>query len=219
MAKAATARRSDDPRNERLGGKLDANNSPKRLDSQGEAPGVCRPGFDRVAVAAHVGLLHKLAAPCADDGILILIAIEDGEPRPQHFKIGDAQGMVEAIMAFEHHPTINLYSPLAVMRPDLERGKKGGEADIVAVLAAVGDIDNDKNERLEVDNLPLAPAYVIEFERGQLSAGFPIREPASSARSKARAQSVRRRVGGRQRAKRRFACLAHRGHVEHPDEN
>ena len=47
-------------------------------------------------------------------------------------------------MAFENRQSLNVYMPWAVMRRDLEPNKKGSEADVIAVLAAVADLDHDK---------------------------------------------------------------------------
>jgi hypothetical protein len=136
------------------------------------------PRFDLSAIQAHVSLLHELAAGC--DGTLVLVVIEEGaSARPQRFSIGDVETMIEAIMALEHHPSVNLYAPFAVMRRDLEPGKKGGEADVVAVLAAVGDLDNDKNEKYEIGDLPLAPAYVMESSAGNFQPVYPFEKPLS----------------------------------------
>jgi hypothetical protein len=142
-----------------------------------------RPGFDPVAIRAHVSLLHELAAGI--DGTLVLCVIEEGAAtRPERFKVGDEERMFEAIMAFEHHPSVNLYASFAVMRRDLEPGKKGGEADVVAVLAAVGDLDNDKNDRLEIADLPLAPAYVVESSAGNFQPVYPFEKPLSVREAK-----------------------------------
>src|SRR5262249_3536864 len=105
--------------------------------------------FNRATIAGHVDLIHDFATGC--EGILILAAFEETGPgRRQKFRIGDTAGMTDAIMAFENHPAVNLYLPWCVMRGDLEIGKKGSEKDITAVLAAVGDLDNDKYQLADV---------------------------------------------------------------------
>ncbi len=142
-----------------------------------------RPSFDPVTIRAHVSLLHELAAGI--DGVLVLVAIEEGAPaRPQHFRVGDVETMVGAIMGFENHPKVNLYAPFAVMRRDLALSKKGGEGDVVVVLAAVGDLDNDKNDRLEVGDLPLAPAYVMESSAGNFQPVYPFEKPLAVQEAK-----------------------------------
>src|ERR1700736_2985588 len=106
------------------------------------------PAFDRAAVESHVSLLHDLAEGL--DGVLILAAFEErGVAQVQRFRIGDVDGMVETIMGFENRPNLNLYTPWSVFRRDLEPGKKGREADVVAVLAATADLDGDKGVRTE----------------------------------------------------------------------
>jgi len=49
------------------------------------------------------------------------------------------------------------------LRRDLEPGKKGSEADVVAVLAAVGDLDNDK---YSLGELPVEAPYIVETSPG-----------------------------------------------------
>jgi hypothetical protein len=58
---------------------------------------------------------------------------------------------------------LNLYAPWSVFRRDLEPGKKGSEADVVAVLAAVDDLDNDK---YSLGELPVEAPYIIETSPG-----------------------------------------------------
>src|ERR1700738_3642996 len=118
--------------------------------------------FDRGAVEAHVSLLHRLAEGV--DGVLTLAAFEaGGRAQVQRFRIGDVDGMVGTIMGFENHPNLNLYAPWSVFRSDLEPSKKGSEADVVAVLAAVGDLDNDK---YTISELPVEAPYIIETSPG-----------------------------------------------------
>jgi hypothetical protein len=116
------------------------------------------PAFDRTAIEAHISLLHDLAEGL--DGVLILAAFEaGGRAQVQRFRIGDVDGMVATIMGFENHPNLNLYAPWSVFRRDLEPSKKGSEADVVAVLAAVGDLDNDK---YSLGELPVEAPYIVE---------------------------------------------------------
>src|SRR5262245_29817478 len=82
----------------------------------------------------------------------------------QHFQVGDVAGMVDAAMAFENTPHANVYAPLAIMRPDLEAGRKGEEDDVVAVLGLVVDGDSDKGKAAPVP--PVPANYIVESSAG-----------------------------------------------------
>ena len=108
-------------------------------------------------------------------GVLILAAFEEGGlPNVQRFGIGDVANMVETIMGFDGHPRVNLYIPWAVMRRDLEPCRKGAEADVVSVLAAVGDIDGDKGVKTE---LPVEAPYIVESSPGNFQPVYIFERP------------------------------------------
>jgi hypothetical protein len=133
------------------------------------------PRFDRVLVHTHIKLLHDLAARAKDDlgidGELVLACYgenpDTGVKTPnQVLKFGIGHGleeMVDAIMALEHHPHLNVYVPFHVVRFGLGPRGRGGLRDIVAVLALVVDQDADKDKAGE---LPLPPHYLIESSPG-----------------------------------------------------
>src|SRR5688572_10485617 len=84
-------------------------------------------------VRVHVALLHKRAAGLK--GIFVVSTfLEDRGGTITHHKIGDVDGMAAAIHA--HYDTLgaNVFTGLHLMRPDLERGKRGTTNDMVAVL-------------------------------------------------------------------------------------
>src|SRR5215212_7511205 len=120
--------------------------------------------YDPDAVRAHLEIIHDLAK--GTDGILVL-AIYGANPDAEsgktnivrRFNIGDVDGMLDAIMHYEHNAHTNIYMPLAVMRKSLERGKKGSEADVIAVLGLVLNHDDDAG-RIADPILP--PSYVLE---------------------------------------------------------
>ena len=103
------------------------------------------PAFDEDAIRAHVELLHQRAA--GTDGVLVVstfYANAGDRPGPiTHHPVGDVEGMISAIMAHATTPGVNIYSGLHVMRRGLERGKRGTERDIVAMLGVVADLDGD----------------------------------------------------------------------------
>jgi hypothetical protein len=127
---------------------------------------------------------------------LVLAGFEErGSPNVQRFQIGDVAGMVDVIMAFEGHPEVNLYAPWAVMRRDLEPGEKGRETDVVAVLAAVGDLDNDKG-KFPLDALPVAPPYIVESSPGNFQAVYAFAQPLPAREAKAPSEALCNFIGG-----------------------
>src|SRR5215207_1244857 len=124
--------------------------------------------FDEALIRTHVELLHDLASGV--DGVIPLCAFGEnpgadlatGRKLPNiiwHFRVGDIDGMVRAVMGLERQPHMNVYLPLAVMRSSLESRSKGGESDVVAVLGLVLDDDSD---RIQTIRSPVAPNYILE---------------------------------------------------------
>jgi RepB DNA-primase from phage plasmid len=169
----------------------------RRFDFGGRVEGApvtmtALPSFGRSAIEAHVSLLHDLAAGL--DGILILAAFEEGGlANVQRFQIGDVAGMVETIMGFDGHPRANLYTPWAVMRRDLEPCKKGTEADVVAVLAAVPDLDNDK---YRIGELPVEAPYIIESSPGNFQPVYIFERPLMPVVAKPVLTAISDFIGG-----------------------
>ena len=150
------------------------------------------PAFDRTAIEAHISLIHDLAE--GQDGVLILAAFEEGgQPNVQRFRIGDVANMVETIMGFEGHPRVNLYIPWAVMRRHLEPGRKGTEADVVAILAAVPDLDGDKGVKTE---LPVEAPYIVESSPGNFQPVYIFERPLAPADAKPALTALCDFVGG-----------------------
>ena len=155
------------------------------------------PSFNRDAIEAHVALLHQLAAGI--DGVIPLFSVEEGEaPIIHRFGVGQIADVVNTIMGSENHPGLNIYMPWAVMRRDLEPGKKGGEADVVAVLAAVADIDNDK---YSIGELPIDAPYVLETSAGNYQAVYPFSRPLPVSEAKPLLVALSDAVGGDQGTK------------------
>jgi hypothetical protein len=144
------------------------------------------PSFDRASIAAHVGLIHQLAAGI--QGVIPLFSVEEGKaPKVQRFGVGNVADAVGAIMAFENRQSFNVYMPWAVMRRDLEPNRKGSEADVVAVLAAVADLDHDK---YQIGELPLVPPYILETSAGNYQGVYP--DCNASCHIKETSPSIRR---------------------------
>ena len=150
------------------------------------------PSFNRNEVEAHVSLLHDLAEGC--NGVLILAGFEEGgRPSVQRFRIGDVANMIETIMGFDGHPRVNLYTPWAVMRSDLDPGKKGAETDVIAVLAAVGDLDNDK---YQIGELPVEAPYIVESSPGNFQPVYVFERPLPPSEAKPVLTAICDFVGG-----------------------
>src|SRR5207248_1163545 len=108
--------------------------------------------LDRGAVEQHLALLHDLARASGADGKLVLFAVGENsqtgrkvKPRALHFAIGDVNTMAEAAASFANEEHVNVYAPWAVFRSDLACNAKGDEQHVLATLALVADLDNDKN--------------------------------------------------------------------------
>lgn len=104
------------------------------------------PTIDRAAVRHHLGIFARLAGdvPCR----LVLGGfgqnIDTGEKLPaiaESFAPADADVMVDRVAAIDAEPHRNIYLSTAIFRPDLEKGRKGSEEDILGVLAIVQDFD------------------------------------------------------------------------------
>src|SRR5205085_2045628 len=88
--------------------------------------------FQSKAIQSHVDLLHS----CANgiEGKLVVSVFNEGAPGVvTHHRVGDVESMVTAIEAHATTPGANPYCGLHLMRPDLPRGQRGKERDIVAM--------------------------------------------------------------------------------------
>jgi predicted P-loop ATPase len=157
--------------------------------------------FDRTIVEEHLALLHNLARASGADGKLVLFAAgEDPQtgrkkkPCVQHFRVGDVGTMADAVMGFAGRQNLNVYSPWAVFRNDLESGKKGDEQHVLATLALVIDQDGDKETSLRT--LPLQAPYIIESSAGNSQPIYPLSHALANGEAKALAVALSDFVGG-----------------------
>src|SRR5215212_4688750 len=157
------------------------------------------PRFDLAAIEAHVAILHQLAAASGADGYLVLFAVGENPasgrkegPLALHFRIGDVDGMARAAKGWESTPHLNVYAPFAVFRKSLARGDKGSEPDILAVLAFVADMDNDKGQG---GTPPLEPPYVIESSAGNYQAVYPLSRALTTQEAKPIATALTNAIG------------------------
>ncbi|MFS8051603.1 DUF3987 domain-containing protein [Rhizobium sp. BR 317] len=150
--------------------------------------------FDECAVRSHVGMLHQLAVGIAGKFVVsTFFANPTGEDRTggiiSHHAVGDVDGTVDAVMAHAFTPNANVYICPSIMRPTLERGKKGGEGDVVAVLALVADLDDDTGRS---GTMPIDPAYVIESSPGNFQCFLLLDRPMPPGEAKPLAMALKR---------------------------
>ena len=140
---------------------------------------------------AQIATLHALAIPNIGRGKLSAASFKDGAaPQVEHFAIGDVAGHVAAIRRMGADPGRNAFVPLAILRPDLPNGRKGGEADIVAVLGVVGDFD-DADAGRWAERLPCPPDYVLETSAGRFQCGYFFDHPLPVAEAKTIGRALR----------------------------
>jgi hypothetical protein len=163
-----------------------------------EIPIAPEPNSDHLAVRSHVEMLHKLAGDAGVDGILTFTRFDDKESSgTERFAIGDVDLMADAIVGWSRNPGLNVYLPWVVWRKDLPRWSKGGEEDIRAVLALVGDLDADKGKTaVKLDALPLPAPYVVETSKGNYHATFPLKRALTVAEAKPLAIALSDAIGG-----------------------
>ncbi|SMF53135.1 Protein of unknown function [Xaviernesmea oryzae] len=152
------------------------------------------PAFDEAAVRTHVEMLHSLAAGIAGKFVVsAFFANPNGEDKAggiiSHHAVGDVEGTIEAVMAHATTPNANVYICPNLMRPSLERGKKGAEADVVAVLSLVADMDDDTGRS---GALPVDPNCVIESSPGNFQCFLMLDKPLAPAEAKPIAMALKR---------------------------
>ncbi|KQS80426.1 hypothetical protein ASG25_02105 [Rhizobium sp. Leaf384] len=150
--------------------------------------------FNEAAVRGHVEMLHQLAAGLA--GLLVVSTFyanpngdEDVPGVVSHHRIGDVDGMVEAILCHAETPHANVFAGLQVMRPNLERGKRGTEADIVALLGLVVDLDADTGRD---GAMPFDASIVLETSPGNRQPFVLFDSPVAPAEAKPLAAALKR---------------------------
>lgn len=147
-------------------------------------------------IRGHIEMLHSLAD--STDGKLIVASYgqdpdtgENIHPKVHHFQIGDVERMVAIIEQLTKDKHRNIYIPLAVMRSDLPQGKKGSEADVVAVLGLVCDFDDDDAAAFD-ERLPVDANYVLKTSPGRFQAFLFFDEPLSLSEAKPLAERLQK---------------------------
>lgn len=153
--------------------------------------------FDEAAIRTHVEMLHRLA-----DGLQGVLVVSTFFANPTgdrdlpgavtHHVIGDVDGMVASVMSHAETPNANAYCGLQVMRKGLSRGARGTEADIVAVLGLVADMDADTGN---VGTMPVVPDLVLETSPGNRQPFVLFDKPMAPGEAKALAAALKRATG------------------------
>ena len=92
-------------------------------------------------------------------------------PKIIHVGVGDMHRIADAINQIASLPHYNVYMPLAVFRPDLPEGAKGGETDVIGCFGIVADFDDADAPRW-AERLPIPPQYVLETSAGRFQAFY-----------------------------------------------
>ena len=146
-------------------------------------------------IRTHVEMIHDLARGV--DGVLVVSAfnanLRNDRGTITHHKPGDVDGMIAAIEAHSGTPGANVYLGLQVMRRGLQRGQRGTEADIVAVLGLVADMDSDTGNA--AGEYPIQPNYVLETSPGNLQPFWLFDRPVKPAEAKAIARGLKLATG------------------------
>lgn len=101
---------------------------------------------------------------------------ENLKPKVYNFPITEnGEAILNIVNELSKEPHRNIYMPLCIFKPGLQAGKKGGEADILAVLGYVVDFDDDQAHRWN-ERLPIKPTYVLETSKGRFQAGYLFKE-------------------------------------------
>lgn len=138
-------------------------------------------------------MLHQLASGLSGKFVVsTFFANPTGEDKAggviSHHVVGDVEGTIDAVMAHAETPNANTYICPNLMRPTLERGKKGGESDVIAVLALVADLDDDTGRS---GTMPTDPNYVVESSPGNYQCFVLLDSPLSVADAKPLARSLK----------------------------
>jgi hypothetical protein len=159
-------------------------------------------GIRRAVLLEHVAMIHKLAAPLAGKGKLVVASYgqdpatgEELDAKIEHVRIGDVEGTVLIIQRLARERHRNVYMPLAVMRLDLPPRKKGKEEDVVGVLAIITDFD-DADAPNYARRLPVEAPYAVESSADRFQTFLPLDRPAAMAEAKAVAIALKQAIGG-----------------------
>lgn len=147
--------------------------------------------FDVGIVRRYFQLLNCCAAGVT--GKFVILTFFGARPGPiTHHQVNDIEGMVNSVTSHAATPSANVYCGLHMMSSSLARGKKGGEADVVAVLGLVADMDADTGK---VGEMPVEPSFVIETSPGNSQQVLLFDKPMSPVDAKPLAVALQRATG------------------------
>ncbi|CDM57179.1 hypothetical protein LPU83_1507 [Rhizobium favelukesii] len=142
-------------------------------------------------------MLHSLAAGL--DGLLVVStyhANPTGETDTPgivtHHRIGDVEGMVDSILSHAETPNANIFTGLHVMRRGVAVGKRGTEADILATLGFVVDLDADTGK---IGDMPIEPSLALETSSGNFQPFVLLDRPIAPGAAKPLAAALKRATG------------------------
>ena len=100
--------------------------------------------------------------------------------------------MSDAVIGWSGNLNLNLYASFAIFRKDMAPcGARGGEADGLAFLAFVGDLDSNPGKTsVAITDLPLEAPYVIETSSGNFQPVWPLSKALSFKEAKPVAESL-----------------------------
>ena len=156
------------------------------------------PAFNLVAIRQYVSDLFSMANGVSGKFVVgALTTVKGASPHQiSHFRAdggpAEMERMIDCIGSF--HPSIsgkslNVYCTLSLMRPDLEPGKKGTEADVIISFAGVADIDCDKDES---PDLAVNASARLETSSGNFQDHFRYIRPLSPSEAKSVALAIHR---------------------------
>ena len=104
-------------------------------------------------------------------------------PKLRSFNGNAADAMADLAESLARDPHRNIYAPLALMRPDLPLGLKGGETDVLHVLGLVADFDDGDAHNYQT-RLPLPADYVLQTSEGRYQCFYLFEEPLAPVEAK-----------------------------------
>lgn len=140
--------------------------------------------IDLAALSQHVDMLTSAARD--HGGVFMVVSFKEGaEPKvlavPNNGQASAA--IVRRAQLWANEPGRNVHLAAALMREDLEPGKKGGEADVRKVFALVVDFD-DADATNYGKRLPVPPDYVVETSPGRFQCTYVLGEPVDATTAK-----------------------------------
>jgi hypothetical protein len=158
-------------------------------------------GTNFAKIRAHVEMLHRFAQPLRGRGKLIVatygqspVTGDDIPPTVLHYQIGEIEPMVTQIELLSREQHRNVYVPLGVFDPNLQRGRKGGEQQMVASLGLVADFDDDNGANY-TRRMPVPADYVLETSTGRFQAFLVFNQPIDPRRAKPVAELLKNFAG------------------------